>query len=311
MTPFSTPLSRRLGLRYPIVCAPMFIISNERMLVACAEAGILGAMPSLNARTPAELEEKLRYVRDRTDRPFAINMTIGLTAPERLQADVALCEQYEVPVWITSYGDPTAIAARAHARGATVFHDVIHLKHALKAQAAGVDAIIGVGAGAGGHAGLISPFALIPYLREHLSVPVIAAGCISTGRQIAASLVLGAELVYMGTRFIVADECGAAPAYKRMVCEAGPEDVVYTAEVSGIHANFLKASLPGARPAGEAAEKPAEKSAEKPAEAAKKWKDIWSAGQGVAEIHDTGTIEEIVQGLVRQYHDAVEGLRAR
>ncbi len=288
---FHTPLSRRLGLRYPIVCAPMFIISNERMLLACAEAGILGAMPSLNARSPQELEQRLSWLRARTDKPFAINMTIGLTDPERLQADVELCERFEVPVWITSYGNPTEFVRRARARGATVFHDVINLKHALKAQEAGVDAIIGVAAGAGGHAGRISPYALFPYLRAHLSVPVIAAGCISTGRQILASLALGAELVYMGTRFIVAEECGASPEYKRMVIEAGPEEIVYTDQVSGVHANFLKASLPEDGAAG-----------------AKRWKEIWSAGHGVAEIHEQGTIEQIVESLVREYHDALAGL---
>lgn len=301
MTAFSTQLSRRLGLKYPIVCAPMFIISNEKMLVACAEAGILGAMPSLNGRTLDAFEAKLRYVRDRTDKPFAINMTIGLTAPQRLLEDIALCERYDVPVWISSYGDPTPIVQRAHARGTTVFHDVINLRHAKKAEAAGVDAIIGVAAGAGGHAGRISPYALIPYLRENLSVPVIAAGCISTGRQIAASLALGAELVYMGTRFIVSEECGAQDAYKAMVVDSGPEEIVYTKEVSGIHANFLRQSLPQAGPEGHAAAI-IEKSG------AKKWKDIWSAGQGVAEIHDQGTIEQIVDDLVREYHDAVAAL---
>ncbi len=221
MTEFSTPLSRKLGLRYPIVAAPMFIISNKEMIVACAEAGILGAMPTLNARTIDDLRADLEWIRARTDKPFAMNMTIRLTEPGRLEQDVALCEEYEVPVWLTSYGNPTEFVKRARARGAHVFHDVTNLKHAKKAEAAGVDGIIGVAAGAGGHAGRISPYALIPYLRENLSVPILAAGCISTGRQIAASLALGAELVYMGTRFIATEECGAPEAYKKMVAEAG------------------------------------------------------------------------------------------
>ncbi len=131
MRPISTPLSRRLGLRYPLVAAPMFIISNREMLVACAEAGILGAMPSLNARTAEDFEETLRWVRARTDKPFAINVTIGLTKPERLERDVALCLEYEVPVMITSYGDPTRIVEAAHTKGITVFHDVIHRHHFL------------------------------------------------------------------------------------------------------------------------------------------------------------------------------------
>ncbi len=293
---FSTPLSRALGLTYPIVCAPMFIISNADMLVACAEAGILGAMPSLNGRTAEDFEAILQSVRARTDKPFAINMTIGLTDPERLAADVALCEQYEVPVWITSYGNPTELVHRAHAQGARVLHDVINLKHAKKAEAAGVDAIIGVAAGAGGHAGRISPYALIPYLRDNLSVPVVAAGCISTGKQIAASLALGAELVYLGTRFIPSVECGAQDAYKQMVVDSGPEEIVYTDKISGVHANFLRRTLPE------------DWTPDRTPEGAKQWKDIWSAGHGVAEIHDITTIENIVDALVREYHDAVAAL---
>lgn len=296
MSDFHTPLSRRLGLRYPIVCAPMFIISNKEMIVAAAEAGILGAMPSLNARTLEGFRADLEWIRARTDKPFAINLTIRLTEPERLAGDVALCEEFEVPVWLTSYGDPTQLVERAHGIGGTVLHDVTNLKHAQKAAGAGVDGIIGVAAGAGGHAGRISPYALIPYLRQHLEVPIVAAGCISTGRQIAASLALGAELCYLGTRFIPSAECGAPPAYKQMVVEAGPEDIVYTDKVSGVHANFLRDTLPE------------DWTPDRTPEGAKRWKDIWSAGHGVAEIHEQQSIEAIVEQLVREYHDAVAGL---
>lgn len=293
---FSTALSQKLGLRYPIVCAPMFIISNKEMIVAAAEAGILGTMPSLNARTHAQFREDLEWIRRRIDRPFGINMTIGLTDPERLEADVAACEEFEVPVWITSYGNPTDTAQRAHGVGATVFHDVINLRHAKKAEAAGVDAIIAVAAGAGGHAGTISPYALIPWLRAELSTPVIAAGCISTGQQIAASFALGAELVYMGTRFIASAECGADDEYKRLVAGSNPEDIIYTNKISGIHANFLKQTVPD------------DAAPDRSPEGARKWKDIWSAGHGVATIDDVATIEEIVESLVREYHDTVRGL---
>lgn len=295
----STPLSRRLGLKYPIVAAPMFLISNKEMLLACAEAGILGSMPSLNARTPAALRADLEWVRARTERPFAINMTIGLTDPERLAQDVALCEEFEVPVWITSYGNPSPLVKRAKAVGSTVFHDVINLKHAKKAESAGVDAIIGVAAGAGGHAGRITPFALYPYLRDNLSVPVIAAGAITTGRQILASFALGAELVYMGTRFITSTECGAQAAYKKMVVDAGPEEIVYTDKVSGVHANFLRSSLP------------TDWTPDRTPEGAKRWKDIWSAGHGVGEITEIQPIEAIVDELVREYHDALAELCPR
>ncbi|MEO6952378.1 MAG: nitronate monooxygenase, partial [Polyangia bacterium] len=223
-----TELSRRLGLRYPFVAAPMFLISNKEMIVACAEAGILGSMPSLNARTTEQFKADLEWIRSRTDRPFGINLTIGLTAKDRLEADFQACIDTKVPVLITSYGNPTDLAKRAHAAGMTVFHDVIALAHAKKAEAAGVDAVIAVAAGAGGHAGRISPFVLYPWLKEALSVPIIAAGCITTGQQIVASLSLGAQLCYIGTRFIASTECGAVDAYKQKIVTAGPEDIVYT-----------------------------------------------------------------------------------
>ena len=294
--PFSTPLSRRLGLRYPIVAAPMFLISGRELIVAAAEAGIVGAMPSLNARTAKDLKADLEWIRARTDKPFAINVTIGLTAPERLEEDVQLLMDFEVPIIITSYGDPTSVVQRAHDKGLFVMHDVIHLKHAQKARAAGVDAIIGVSAGAGGHAGRISPYALIPWLKENLDVPVVAAGCISTGRQMAASFALGAELCYLGTRFIASTECRAQDAYKQMVVDAGPDDIVYTDAVSGIHANFLKATIPDATQPSRGPD------------AAKRWKDIWSAGQGVVDIKDIKPIAQIVEDLVREYHDAKASL---
>lgn len=293
---FSTALSRRLGLTYPIVAAPMFLISNKEMIVAAAEAGILGAMPSLNARTGEKLTEDLTWIRQKTDKPIAINVTIGLTERDRLMHDVETCFAHGVDVLITSYGDPTAIVKEAHARKVAVLHDVIHLKHAKKAESAGVDAIIGVAAGAGGHAGTISPFALFPYLREHLSVPVVAAGCISTGKQVLASLSLGAELCYVGTRFIASTECGADARYKQMVVDAGPEDIVYTDKVSGVHASFLKATVPD------------DQTPEGGPSGAKRWRDVWSAGHGVAEIHDVKPMGAIVEQLVREYHDAKAAL---
>ena len=294
--PFSTPLSRKLGLTYPLVAAPMFIISNKEMIVAAAEAGILGTMPSLNARTPEAFEADLQWIRQKTDKPFGINVTIGLTDPERLQQDVELCLKYEVPVLLTSYGNPTKIVEQAHAHGVTVFHDVIHLHHAKKAQSAGVDGIIAVSQGAGGHAGRVNPYVLVPYLRENLDVPIIAAGCISGGAQVAAALSLGADLAYMGTRFIASAECGAPEAYKDMVTTATHEDIVYTDQVSGIHANFIKQTLPEEGTPGRGPD------------AAKRWKDIWSAGQGVSLIENVQPIESIVEAIVREYHDAVSRL---
>ncbi|MCO4773480.1 MAG: nitronate monooxygenase [Deltaproteobacteria bacterium] len=292
MANFSTPLSRRLGLRYPIVASPMFIVSNKEMIVACAEAGILGSMPSLNARTIEAFDADLAWIRERTDKPFAINVTIGLTDPERLEQDVRKCFEYEVPVMITSYGNPTRIVQEAKPRGVTVFHDVINLRHAKKAESAGVDAIIGVSQGAGGHAGRINPYVLLPFLRENLTVPVIAAGCISGGEQVAAALSLGAELAYMGTRFIASTECGATDDYKKAVVDSDHTDIVYTDQVSGIHANFIKQTLPDT-------ENP-----DRTPEGAKKWKDIWSAGQGVTQVTEVKPIADIVDDIVREFHDA-------
>ena len=294
---FSTPLSRKLGLKYPLVAAPMFIISNKEMLLAAAEAGILGAMPSLNARTHEAFVADLEWLAQRTDKPFAINLTIGLTDPERLEADVAACFEHGVKVIITSYGNPTRIAQEAHARGVTVFHDVINLRHAKKAEAAGVDAIIAVSQGAGGHAGTINPYVLVPYLKSNVSVPIIAAGCISGGAQVAAAMALGAELAYMGTRFIASTECAASERYKQLVVDGTHDDVVYTDQVSGIHANFLKATIPdGTNP-------------QRSPSAAKRWKDIWSAGQGISLIEQVQPIESIVEGIIREYHDATAAFR--
>jgi nitronate monooxygenase len=291
-----TALSRRLGLRYPFVAAPMFLISNKEMLVASAEAGILGCMPSLNARTAEQFREDLKWVRSKTDKPIGINLTIGLTSPERIDADLTACLEFDVPVILTSYGNPAEVVKRAHEKNRLVFHDVITLHHGKKAVGAGVDAIIAVSSGAGGHAGRISPYVLVPWLAEELKVPIIAAGCISDGRQVVASLSLGAQLCYLGTRFIASTECGAADAYKQMVVDAGPEDVVYTDKVSGIHANFLKATVPE------------NFSADRSPEGAKRWKDIWSAGQGVGLIHDVKPMGEIVEALAREAHDAWKAL---
>ena len=226
---------------------------------------------------------------------IGINLTIGLTPKERLEADFAMCVEFEVPVLLTSYGNPTDYVKRGHEHGMTVFHDVIGMQHAKKAVAAGVDGLIAVAAGAGGHAGRISPFALVPWLKEELKVPIIAAGAISTGRQVVASLALGADLCYLGTRFIASTECGAVDAYKQKVVGASPEDIVYTDKVSGIHANFLADTVP------------ADFQPDRSASGSKRWKDIWSAGHGVAQIHEVMPISQIVEHLMREAHDLLAG----
>ena len=292
LTPIYTPLSKKLGLRYPIICAPMFIISNAAMLISCARAGILGVIPSLNGRTHEEFRAILKEVRQATEGPFGVNLTIGLTDPQRIKADLEACIEFEVPVLVTSYGNPTPIVEVAHQHNITVLHDVIHLKHALKAKQAGVDGIIGVCAGAGGHGGTFNPYAFLPLLKQELDLPIIAAGCISTGEHLLASLSLGADLCYVGSRFIASTECAAHDEYKSIVVNAGLDDIIYTDTVSGVHANFLKSTLPKEGP----------RTRESPR---KKWKDIWSAGQGVAQIQSINSIETIVQSMINQYHQRI------
>ncbi len=286
-------LCEKLPLEHPIIIAPMFLVSNKEMLLAAAEAGILAIMPSLNARTPEILKQDLEYLKSRTKKPFGINITIKLSDPERLEQDILLCLEYQVPVLVTSYGNPTDIVKRAHDRNMLVFHDVINLKHAKKAESAGVDAIIGVAAGAGGHAGIISPYVLFPYLKENLSVPIIAAGCIASGRQMAASFALGAEMVYMGTRFIACTESQAADEYKKAVINGIPDDIVYTDSVTGTHANFIKDTVPGLSPDEDLNPN------------AKRWKEIWSAGQGICLAKDIKPIKEIVNDIIREYKEVV------
>jgi nitronate monooxygenase len=278
-----TPLSRLLGVRYPIVAAPMFLVSNVDMVVAAADAGAIGAFPSLNYRSTDELRTALAEIRGRTSGPWGVNIIIK--APRAME-DLAAVLDAGTPLVITSLGDPTPVVEAAHARGARVFCDVINLKHALKAQAAGADAVIAVGAGAGGHAGVISPLVLVPWLVRELKVPVIAAGGIADGAQVAAVLALGAQLAYVGTRFIASAESPAPDAYKQMILAAGPEDIVYTPEVTGHNANFMKPSLDAWLASGKAGGA---------------WKAVWSAGHNVALIREVQPMAELVREMVRGY----------
>jgi nitronate monooxygenase len=299
MTPdgTGTDITRMLGMRYPIIAAPMFLISNEDMVVAVSEAGGLGTMPALNWRTTEAFREAVRNIKARTDKPFGVNLI--LLNNDRLQADLEVCLEERVPLIITSLGNPTELIKVAHARGLRVFCDVISLRHAQKAQAAGADAVIAVSAGAGGHAGTISPFVLVPYLRQALDIPVIAAGGISTGAGVAAALTLGAGAAYLGTRFIASTESPAEEGFKAMILQAQPEDIEYTPEVTGHPANFLRESLANFRDIKAKAESEA-----------KRWRDCWSAGQGVALIDTVQPCADIVAQLMREYEAARVGLPA-
>lgn len=293
-----TAITRMLGIRYPILGAPMFLISNVEMVVALGEAGALGAFPSLNLRTTESFKEAVRAIKERTRAPFGVNLI--LLGNDRLEADLAVCLEEEVPLLITSLGNPTRVIQEAHARGLKVFCDVTNLKHALKCQEAGADAVIAVASGAGGHAGAISPFVLVPHLQAHLSIPVVAAGGISDGRGVAAALALGAAGAYIGTRFIATRESPAPDGYKRMILESSAEDIEYSPEVSGHPANFLRTSLEAFRATKEGQTgAPARPSA---------WRDVWSAGHGVSLISEIEGCREIVARMMTEYEAIRSGL---
>ncbi|MHA7627682.1 NAD(P)H-dependent flavin oxidoreductase [Corallococcus sp. M7] len=278
-----TAVTQMLGIRYPIIAAPMFLVSNAALLEAAGRAGAIGAVPSLNYRTAQAYRDFLQTFPK--DVPFGVNLILKWA--ERLEEDVAATVERKVPLVITSLGDPTPIVERVHAYGGKVWSDVISLRHAEKAVKAGVDALVAVGSGAGGHAGNLSPMVLGPWLKAELGVPVVLAGALSTGRHLAATLALGMDGAYVGTRFLATEEAGAAPDYKQALVDAGPEDLEYTKEVTGVHGNFIKSALERFR-AGQG----------------KAWKDTWSAGQGVAFVKDVLPAATVVERMVREYSEA-------
>mgnify|MGYP003396426273 CR=1 FL=1 len=262
-----TAITRMLGIRYPIVAAPMFLVSNAPLLQAVAEAGGIGVIPSLNFRTHQAFREFLESFPEGV--PFGVNLI--LKGNPRLE-------------------DPTRVVERVKAYGGVVWCDVVGLRHGRKAVEAGADALVAVACGAGGHAGRVSPFVLGPWLREELGVPVLIAGGIATGRQVLAALALG-DGVYIGTRFIATLESGAPLEYKEALLRAQPEDIEYTPEVTGVPANFLRESLERFRQGG-----------------GKAWKEVYSAGHGVAFIREIPSAKEVVARLVEEYRAAKAGL---
>ncbi|QQR82022.1 MAG: nitronate monooxygenase [Deltaproteobacteria bacterium] len=284
----TTPFTQKLGIRYPIVVAPMFLISNPDMLVAAGEAGAIAIMPSLNLRTAELFEDALVDIKKRTSAPFGINLIL-LQNP-RLQEDLDLIIKYKVPLVVTSLGNPAPVIEKVHAYGGLVFCDVINLQHAKKVKDVGADGLVTVSFGAGGHAGKVAANVLVPWLKKETGLPVLASGGISTGEQIHAALALGADAAYMGTRFIATQEAPAEEGYKQMILSAGPEDIVLSPEVTGHDCNFLKDSL-ARYSSGEVG--------------LKRWKDVWSAGQGVGLIHDSPTIKDLIDRLVSEYRESV------
>ena len=239
LKPISTPFTRLFGCEFPIIAGPMFLVSDENLVSAVSEAGALGGMPSLNWRTTEQFRQAVRNVKSKTRKPFAVNLIVN-QANTRQHPDLDVCAEEKVPLVITSLGSPKETIRRMHEVGCKVFCDVTTLDYAKKVQDLGADGVIAVSSGAGGHAGPISPLVLIPYLKRHLKIPVVAAGGIATGEQVAAALVLGASAVQIGTRFIASREAKVDAAYKNAIVNSDPEDIVMTLRISGTPAAVIK-----------------------------------------------------------------------
>ncbi len=304
-------------MRLPVISAPMFIVSNPRMTIAQCASGIIGSIPALNARPQSKLDEWLTQIDTaladlkkhqpaRIVAPYAVNQIVH-QSNDRLMDDMAVCAAHKVPIIITSLRAPDRIVEQVHGWGGVVFHDVTTLRHARKALDAGVDGLILVCAGAGGHAGTLSPFALLAEVRRIFDGPVALSGSITRGQDILAAQAMGADFAYMGTRFIASEEANAAAAYKQMLIDAQASDIVYTPFFSGIPGNYL---MPSIAAAGLDPSNLQVASGSKPSfgKDRKPWRDIWSAGQGVGGIADIAPVEQIVDSLEREYHAAWHAL---
>ncbi|MCS7204884.1 MAG: nitronate monooxygenase [Leptospiraceae bacterium] len=303
-----TKITEMLRIDYPIIGAPMFLVSYPDLVVSVSEAGGIGCFPALNYRTIEDLKHGLEEIRSRTKKPIGVNIILHKDHNPYWRKQFDVCLEYKVELIITSLGSPRSIVNEAKSVGAKVFCDVTTLRHAQLVAKAGADALIAVCWGAGGHGGTISPFVLIPQLKEETGLPVVAAGAITTGRQMAAALALGADAVYVGTRFIATPESKASEEYKQMILESTAEELVYTDEVSGIPANWLKKSLEKAKitkPATIVGKNPTEEEIEKEY---KRWRDIWSAGQGISLIKDIQPAKDIIASMVDEYLNIIKTL---
>ncbi len=303
----------------PVIGAPLFIISNPQLVLAQCKNGVIGAFPALNARPELVLDAWLSQITSELAAfrkanpgaevaPFAVNQIIH-ASNDRLAADLDLCEKYKVPIVITSLSAPTQIVPRVHSWGGLVFHDVIGVRHAKKAIEAGVDGLILVCAGAGGHAGTLSPFALMEEVRKFWQGPIALAGAIATGRGVLAARAMGADFAYVGTRFIASEEANADPRYKQMIAASDAADILYSAYFTGVPGNYLRQSVinagldPDHLPSRDKTVMNFE--AAKSAETVKAWRDIWGAGQSVGAIDDVLPAADIIARLRAEY------LRAR
>lgn len=310
-------------LRIPVIGAPMFIVSVPALVTAQCKAGIVGSFPALNARPQEVLDEWLtqissdlaEYAEQHPDRPvapYAVNQ-ICHKSNDRLMQDMETCVRHKVPIIITSLYPPAEIVDAVHSYGGVVFHDVINLRHAEKAIEQGVDGIITVCAGAGGHAGTTSPFALVKEVREVFDGTIILSGSMSRGNDALAALAIGADLAYIGTRFIATTEANAPDGYKEMIVSSKSADIVYTSLFTGVHGSYLRGSIENAGMDPDSlpeADKSKMDFGSAGASKAKAWRDIWGAGQGVGSVHDIPSVEELVLRMADEYEDARSRLTA-
>lgn len=294
------------NLRLPVIVAPMFLTSGPDLVVETCKAGLVGTFPTQNQRTSEGFDDWAAEVAERTAgaAPFGVNLIVHRTNP-RLEADLGVIVKRRVPLVITSLGAVRDVVAAVHAYGGLVFHDVISRRHAEKAAEAGVDGIIAVSAGAGGHAGTINPFALLGEIRQVWDGPLVLGGAISTGAQIAAARMAGADLAYMGTRFMTTREALIGEAQKRMMLEASAAEVVYTRNISGVNANFLRPSILAA---GMDPDNLPERGALDVRHEAKAWKDVWSAGHGVGAAGEILPVAVLCDRLAGDYAQAVRAM---
>ncbi|MDM1347273.1 nitronate monooxygenase [Myroides marinus] len=297
----------------PIVVSPMFIVSGTKLVIECCKNGIVGTFPALNGRSSEDFEKMLIEVTTELDAfekqtgvkpaPFGVNLIVNKTNP-RVMPDLQLCVKYKVPLIITSLGAVKDLVDAVHSYGGLVFHDIVKKRHAEKAAEAGVDGLICVAAGAGGHAGTASPFALLSEIKSFFKGAVLLAGSIDTGNDVLAAQTMGADFAYMGTRFIATDECVASKEYKQMLVDSGIDDIIYTDGVSGVNANFLKPSIEKA--GVDLSHKKEEDFSQLSGDNAKAWKDIWSAGHGTAGIDKVVSVKDLVSQLKQEYKAALE-----
>lgn len=306
-------------LTLPVVAAPMFLISGPELVIECCKNGIVGTFPALNQRTTEGFEEWVIEIKTALEAfeketgkkaaPFGVNLIVHQTNP-RVQADLEICIKHKVPMIITSLGAVSELVNAVHSYGGIVYHDVVKRRHAEKAAEAGVDGLILVSAGAGGHAGTNNPMPFIQEVRSFFPKTILLSGCMSNGRDVASAMQMGADLAYLGTRFINTTESRASDEYRNMIIESGANDIVYTAAISGVPANFLKSSLEAMGITEEMWSKKAKMDFGKELDAAKAeakaWKTIWSAGQGVATVNDTLPVAELIARLRSEFLDAVK-----